>query len=221
MKAIARNVFIFSLVALILLFGPLYYFDPGNIGDLGGYLTGVAAFIAALKFITPYILVFIFKEVYFDEILWEKFYLLEDETQERRTEVTYLAGIINFFNRVSDEVGNNSNDHWYRCLPSIADNLYFRIGEDRVSDPVCSKHFESAKKLLQECAHIVSMNSTLTSPIRDEVRGELGRQFKNFVSEMKFIDDKITRTPAPIRKLIEENNSLSSFFTKKNKVIES
>ncbi|MNK96009.1 hypothetical protein D3C87_1162720 [compost metagenome] len=205
--------FVGSVLVLIitLVIAPFYLF-PEKMEAYGGYLTGLAAIGAALKFVFPYLLILFYRNRYSNELLWNNFLEVSSPgTAGRVLETEWIAGLINYFRRGEDLF--HKGNPWYDKLPYLADDIYLKFGGKRLIGKAESKLFEEIKNLLFECAGIVAMNSTPNSPFTDEEKYKvLHNKFRQIVAKSDEMNSLIIDVPVPVKRIIEGDDFFKSLI---------
>lgn len=203
--------FVFLFVLVI---APFKFFSD-KMDEYGTYLAGVAAILAVLKYMAPYLLIMLFRKRYSNELIWKKFINLgvEKNPGERILENEYIAGVISYFKRNSDRSGNIDNDTWYDHIPYLADDLFFNLDSTRMMGNKEEEQFSKVKAKFYELSHIVSMNSTPGNPIRNqEKKSELCKKFNFFIAEVEALERMIVDVPLPVKTIINQNEFYKSFL---------
>jgi len=205
--------FFSSLIFLVfaLIIAPFCMF-PDKMEGYGGYLTGLAAIGAALKYISPYLLILFFKKRYSNELIWKAFLNMSCPDDDGRVlETGWIAGLINYFRR-NEETLQKGNP-WYDKLPYLSDDIYGQFGGKHLIGANEEKLFEEIKELLFECANIAAMNSTPDSPMFDDTKYKfLSEKFKALVKKADEMNKLLIDVPVPVKKIIEDNDFFKSFF---------
>ncbi len=207
----------FSISIIVLLFvlviAPFCIF-PDRMEGFGGYLTGLAAIGAALKFVSPHLLILFYKKRYSNELIWKAFLDVScPEDDGRVIETGWIAGLINYFRRCEESL--HKGNPWYDKLPYLSDDIYLEFGGKHLVGKKENKLFEEIKKILFECANIAAMNSTPERPMIDDQRYKtLHGKFKELVKKSDEMNELLIDVPVPVKKIIEESDFFKSFFKK-------
>lgn len=204
-----------SLIVLVfaLIIAPFCMF-PDKMEGYGGYLTGLAAIGAALKYISPYVLILFFKKRYSNELIWKAFLDMScPEDDGRVLETGWIAGLINYFRRCEETL--HKGNPWYDKLPYLSDDIYSQFGGKHLIGKKEEKLFDEIKELLFECANIAAMNSTPDRPMFDDTKYKLlHEKFKALVKKSDEMNMLLIDVPVPVKKIIEGNDFFKSFFKK-------
>lgn len=205
--------FICSIIVLVfvLVIAPFGLF-PSKMDDYGGYLTGLAAIGAALKFVGPYLAILFYKKRYSNELIWKAFLDISDPDDNGRiTELDWIAGVINYYRRCHEVL--HMGNPWYNKLPSLSDEIYSEFGTTKMVGKKEAKLFEEIKNLLFDSSELVAMNSTPDRPIvKEDKYKELHELFRKLVEKSDSMNKLLVSTPVPIKKIIEGNDFYKSFF---------
>ena len=202
------------LLFFFLVVAPFVVF-PDRMDEYGGYLTGLAAIGAVLKYISPHLLILFYKNRYSNEIVWKAFLDTSCPKDDvSLTETDWIAGLINYFRR--NEGNLHMGNPWYDKLPGLSDNIYYEFGGKSLVGKKEGKQFEEVKKIIFECAEIVSMSSTPSSPMNNKQKYEiLQNKFKDFVVKSDKLNRIVIDVPIPVKKIIDDDDFFKSFFGKK------
>lgn len=210
MKITVGFIILFIFVAIV---APFSFF-PDRMNDYGTFLAGLAAILAVLKYVMPYLLIFKYREDYSNELILKKFFniSIEPNDEGKISETGYLLGVIEYFKRVSYDLEYTDNDRWYQYIPYISDELYSNLENTSMSGTKEDKKFREVKKLFYKIANTVAINSTPDKPIKEEMKKVICREFNTFIAEVKKLESMITEVPLPVKTIINANDFYKSFI---------
>lgn len=183
-------------------------------GAIGNYLTGVAAILAATKFIAPYVIIALYRKRFSNEIIWRRFLdISKPDPSGRILETAWIAGLVGYFRRCEETL--HMGNPWYEHLPGLTDEVYWKFGSTKMLGKHQAKLFDEIKELLADAAEIVALNSTPSSPInKPDKYNQLIKVFKCLIQKSDQLNDLVVPVPVPFKTVINGNEFYSSFFKK-------
>jgi hypothetical protein len=210
MKITIGLILLFIFVAII---APFSFF-PDKMNDYGTFLAGLAAILAVLKYAMPYLLIFKYREDYSNELILKKFFNISIEASEDNNvpEAGYILGVIEYYKRVLNALEYTDNDHWYRYIPYISDELYYNLENTTMSGADKENQFRDIKNHFYQIANTVAINSTPDKPIKEEKKKIICKEFNSFIQKVKKLESMITEVPLPVKLIINANEFYKSFI---------
>ena len=213
-----KKLLIMLLVGLIVIFvgvlAPFCLFE-GEMSGYGTYLAGLAAILAVLRYSMPYILIFIYREGYSNELILKKLFSISiDPNVEGKVPQTgYLLGVIEFFKYVAGEDGYTDNDNWYKHLIEISEELKISLGNTSMHGDVVNQKFKNVKEKLGKVGGRLALYTSPAKPmLSKEEKVIVCEEFKSFVDEVKELESMIVEVPLPVKTIINANDFYKSFI---------
>lgn len=198
----------------VVLVAPLKLF-PEEMANYGTYLAGLAAMIAAFKYVMPYILIFIYRERYSNELILKKLFNISIEASDdgRIPQTGYLLGVIESFKYLSGDSGYTKNDNWYEHLIDISIELNSNLGNTAMCGASTNKKFNDIKSKLSNIASKLAQYTSPAKPnLNEEEKIDVCKEFKLFVDAVKDLESVVKEVPMPVKTIINANEFYKSFI---------